>query len=145
MAVDAFAPEGRRILDRNKTDWLVYDFEAPPGAFWDVPLKEVQGTRPPESIMWRVFINARWEGDTGLEVEPSQKFFRFFSLSFFAEWDEVFEVGIGPIFITNYTTETEIWDFGRLKEAQIGNQTITRDLVTSVEQTPWGQIKVYFR
>ncbi len=132
--------QGSRILDRNKTAWLAYDFEASPGTFWDLPLREQWGARS-DLIIWRVFINARWEGDIGLQVEPSQKFFRFSSLGFVAEWDEVFEVGVGPVFITNFTTETEIGDFGRLKEAQIGNRTIIRDLSTPVEQTRWGQIK----
>ena len=50
-------------------------------------------------------------------------------------------MGVGPIYFWRLTTETEIWDFGLLKEAHIGGQTILKDLTTSVEQTSWGQVK----
>ena len=133
-------------LDPNQTDWLMYDFEAPQGTFWDLPLQEIP---LPDVIIWWVLVNARWPGDIGppnwegtiVQVAPSQRFFRFSSTAYAVEWDEVFEVGIGPIYITHYTEETEIWDFGLLKEAHIGGQTITRDRATSVEQTSWGQLK----
>ena len=58
------------------------------------------------------------------------------------EWDEVFEVGVGPIYITHLTDEVEAWNFGLLKEAHIGGQIIIRDQATSVEQTSWGQLKM---
>ena len=83
-------------------------------------------------------------GTAQAEESNSQRFFRFSSTPFAVEWDEVFEVGIGPVYVEHYTQETEIWDFGLLKEAHIGGQTIIRDLATSVEQTSWGQVKMSF-
>ncbi|MCY4606533.1 MAG: hypothetical protein OXE49_20050 [Gemmatimonadetes bacterium] len=136
-------------LDLDQTDWLVYDFEASQGTFWDVLLPDHLSF---VSIWW-VLVNARWPGDTDpppnweccwyapFQVAPSQRFFRFFATSFAAEWDEVFEVGVGPIYITNLTDDVEAWNFGLLKEAHIGGQIITRDWPTSVEQTSWGQVK----
>ena len=136
-------------LDPDQTDWLVYDFEASQGTFWDVLL--------PDNLsfvdIWWVLVNARWPGDTDpppnweccwdvpFQVAPSQRFFRFFATAFAAQWDEVFEVGVGPIYITNFTDEVEAWNFGLLKEAHIGDQTIIRDMTTPVEQTNWGQLK----
>ena len=136
-------------LDPNQTDWLMYDFEAPQGTFWDLPLQEIPWT---DVIIWWVLVNARWPDDTDppnweccwdvpFQVAPSQRFFRFFATAFAAEWDEVFEVGVGPIYIVHYTDDVEGWDFGLLKEAHMGGQTILRDMTTSVEQTSWGQVK----
>ena len=136
-------------LDPNQTDWLMYDFEAPQGTFWDLPLQEIPRT---DVNIWWVFVNARWEGDTGplnsgccwripFQLTPSHRFFLLLSTAFAEEWVEVFEVGVGPVYITHFTTEAEIWDFGLLKEAHIGGQTIIRDVTTSVEQTSWGQLK----
>ncbi len=138
-------------LDPNQTDWLMYDFEAPQGTFWDLPLPE--NPRIDDVIIWWVLVNARWPDDTDppnweccwdvpFQVAPSQRFFRFFSTPFADEWDEVFEVGVGPIYITNLTDEVESWDFGLLKEAHIGGQTITRNRVTLVKQTSWGKVKM---
>lgn len=139
-------------LDPNQTDWLVYDFGAPQGTFWDLPLPDVAD--PPYVMIWWVIVNARWPGDADpsewvndLWVDDivqvaSSRFFRFLGTAWSeSEWDEVFEMGVGPIYFWRLTTETEIWDFGLLREAHIGGQTITRDLTTSVEQTSWGQIK----
>ena len=129
----------------------MYDFEASQGTFWDLPLPDP--TSPPYVTIWWVLVNARWPGDTDppnswerdyrapVQVAPNQRFFRFFSTGVVEDWDEVFEVGVGPVYITHFTTETEIWDFGRLKEAHIGGQTIIRDRATSVKQASWGQVK----
>ncbi len=139
-------------LDPNQTDWLVYDFEVPQGTFWDLPLQEIPLT---DVNIWSVLVNARWPGDSDpsswvddiwvddiVQTASSHKFFRFFSTAVSEmEWDEVFEMGIGPIYFWRLTTEMEIWDFGLLKEAHIGGQTIIRDLTTSVKQTSWGQVK----
>ena len=135
-------------LDPNQTDWLMYDFEASQGTFWDLPLPDNLSY----VIIWWVLVNARWPDDTDppnweccwyapFQLAPSQRFFRFSATPFVSEWDEVFEVGVGPIYITHLTQEVEGWDFGLLKEAHIGGQTIVRDLTTSVEQTSWGQVK----
>ena len=140
-------------LDPNQTDWLMYDFEASQGTFWDLPLPDL--TDPPYVVIWWVLVNARWPGDTDppnweccwgipFQLGPTQRFFRFSSTAFVAEWDEVFEVGIGPVYVEHPTQETESWDFGLLKEAHLGGQTIIRDLATSVEQTSWGQVKTSF-
>ena len=140
-------------LDPNQTDWLMYDFEASQGTFWDLPLPDL--TDPPYVVIWWVLVNARWPGDTDppnweccwgipFQLGPTQRFFRFSSTAFAAEWDEVFEVGIGPVYVEHFTQETESWDFGLLKEAHLGGQTIIRDLATSVEQTSWGQVKTSF-
>ena len=140
-------------LDPNQTDWLMYDFGASQGTFWDLPLKE-EGPWSYVNIWW-VLVNARWPGDTDppnweccwsipFQLAPSQRFFRFSATAFAAEWDEVFEVGIGPVYVEHYTQESETWDFGLLKEAHIGGQTIIRNLATSVEQTSWGQVKSSF-
>lgn len=146
-------PHPLHPLDPNQTDWLMYDFGASQGTFWDLPLPE--DTPLPYVNIWWVLVNARWPGDTDppnsgccwnipFQLAPSQRFFRFSATSFAAEWDEVFEVGIGPVYITHLTDETESWDFGLLKEAHIGGQTIIRALATSVEQTSWGQVKTSF-
>ena len=145
---DRLAREDLIPLDPDQTDWLMYDFEVPQGTFWDVPLPDHLSF---VSIWW-VLVNARWPDDTDpseweccwyvpFQLAPSQRFFRFSSTGFAAEWDEVFEVGVGPIYITNLTDDVEAWNFGLLREAHIGGQTITRDLTTSVEQTSWGQVK----
>ena len=137
-------------LDPNQTDWLTYDFEAPQGTFWDLPLQETPWT---DVIIWWVFVNARWEGDIGpinsgccwrlpFQLTSSHRFFLFFATVYSMEWVEVFEVGVGPVYITHFTSEAEIWDFGLLKEAHIGGQTIIRDPATSVEQMSWGQVKM---
>ncbi len=158
LAQDMDSPDPHP-LDSNQTDWLMYDFEAAQGTFWDLPLPDLDSL--PEVNIWWVFVNARWPGDIGPpnwegdtvqlafgppnwegELTSSQRFFRFLSTSWSeSEWDEVFEVGVGPIYITRLTTETEIWDFGLLREAHIGGQTIIRDRATSVEQTSWGRVK----
>ena len=136
----------------NQTDWLMYDFEAPQGTFWDLPLQEIP---LPDVNIWWVIVNARWPGDSDpsswvdalwvddiVQTASSHKFFRFLASNVSElEWDEVFEMGVGPIYFWRLTTETESWDFGLLKEAHIGGQTITRDLTTSVEQKSWGQVK----
>lgn len=141
-------------LDPNQTDWLVYDFEAPQGTSWDLPLPDLDF--PPDVMIWWVTVNARWPGDpdpsewvndlrggdSDLVQVASPRFFRFFGTAWSeSEWDEVFEVGVGPIYCWRLTTETEVWDFGLLKEAHIGGQIIIRDMTTSVGQTSWGQIK----
>ena len=146
-----------KLLDPNQTDWLMYDFEASQGTLWDLPLPEIPRT---DVVIWWVLVNARWPGDDihpsnwrhdwkyiPIWLLPSQRLFRFSSTGYVVEWDEAFEVGIGPIYITHFTTETEFWDFGLLKEAHIGGQTILRDLGdlgTAVEQTSWGQVKSSF-
>ena len=136
-------------LDPNQTDWLMYDFEAPQGTFWDLPLQDLNPPDPLSVDIWWVLVNARWPGDIGppnwegtiVQVAPSQRFFRFSATVYVVEWDEVFEVGVGLVYITHSTDDTEGWDFGLLKEAHIGGQTIVRNLTTSVEQTSWGQVK----
>ena len=136
-------------LDPDQTDWLMYDFEVPQGTFWDLPLQELNPPDPLDVNIWWVFVNARWPGDIGppnwegtiVKVAPSQRFFRFSATVYAVEWDEVFEVGIGPVYITHFTDDVEGWNFGLLREAHIGGQTITRGLTTSVEQTSWGQVK----
>ena len=135
-------------LDPDQTDWLMYDFEASQGTFWDLPLPELNPPDPIGVNIWWVFVNARcpptpnWVcGDIPFPLSPTQRFFYFFSTVYAAEWDEVFEVGVGPIYIVHYTDDVEGWNFGLLKEAHIGGQIITRDMTTSVEQTSWGQLK----
>ena len=125
------------LLDPNQTDWLMYDFEAPQGTSWDLPLPDHLSY----VYIWWVLVNARWPDDTDFQLAPSQRLFRFLSTGFAAEWDEVFEVGVGPVYITHLIGEIEVWDFGLLKEAHIGGQTIIRDRATSVKQTSWGQVK----
>ena len=139
-------------LDLNQTDWLMYDFEASQGTFWDLPLPDL--IEPPYVIIWWVIVNAHWPSDIGppnlerdaVQLVPFQRFFRFLSTGVAEEWEEVFEVGVGPVYITHFTTELEFWDFGLLKEAHIGGQTITyyKGSETSVEQTSWGQVKSSF-
>lgn len=143
---DKYPPrEGPLPLNPDQTDWLMYDFEASQGTFWDLPLPEIPWT---DVIIWWVFVDARcpttpdWVcGDIPFPLSPTQRFFYFSATPFTAGWDEVFEMGVGPIYITHFTSETEIWDFGLLKEAHIGGQIVIRDIPTSVEQTSWGQIK----
>ena len=139
-------------LDPEQTDWLMYDFEASQGTFWDLPLPEIP---LPDVLIWWVLVNTRWPGDSDpsswvddlrvddmIQTASSHTFFRFFSTAVSEmEWDEVFEMGVGPIYFWRLTTEVEIWDFGLLKEAHIGGQTIIRDRATSVKQTSWGQVK----
>ena len=155
MAAGTLAQDWDRLdphpLDPNQTDWLMYDFEVPQGTFWDLPLPEIPRT---DVNIWWVIVNARWPGDTDpsewvddiwvddIVQVASSRFFRFLGTAWSeSEWDEVFDMGVGPIYFWRLTTETEIWDFGLLKEAHIGGQTITRDRATAVEQTSWGQIK----
>ena len=150
LAQDMDSPDPHP-LDPNQTDWLMYDFEAPQGTFWDLPLQVLNPPDPLSIDIWWVFVNARWEGDIDppnweccwgvLQLAPTQRFFRFSSTVYAVELDEVFEVGVGPIYITHLTSENEIWDFGLLKEAHIGGQTIIRDATTPVEPTSWGQLK----
>ena len=143
-------------LDPNQTDWLMYDFEAPQGTSWDLPLPALDF--PPDVMIWWVTVNARWPGDpdpsewvndlrggdSDIVQVASPRFFRFLGTAWSeSEWDEVFEMGVGPIYFWRLTTETEVWDFGLLKEARIGGKTITRDWATSVEQTSWGQLKAF--
>ena len=142
---DEYPPREELIpLDPDQTDWLVYDFEASQGTFWDLPL--------PDHLsfvdIWWVFVNARcpptpnWRcGDIPFPLSPTQRFFYFSATPFAAEWEEVFEVGVGPIYITNLTDDAEAWNFGLLKEAHLGGQTIIRDMTTPVEPTSWGQLK----
>ena len=142
---DEYPPrEGPIPLNPDQTDWLVYDFEASQGTFWDLPLPDHMSFVD----IWWVFVDARcpttpdWVcGDIPFPLSPTQRFFYFSATSFAAEWDEVFEVGVGPIYITNLTDEVEAWNYGLLKEAHIGGQIVIRDLTTSVEQTSWGQVK----
>ncbi len=153
LAQDMDSPDPHP-LDPNQTDWLVYDFEAPQGTAWDLPLPEKPSS--PFVVIWWVlpggvlpdpFRNpSGWGGcclPEPFRLAPTQRLFRFFSTGFTEEWDEVFEVGVGPIYITRFTTEVELWNFGLLKEAHIGGQIITRDWdwTTPVEQISWGQLK----
>ncbi len=135
-------------LDPKQTDWLLYDFAAPQGTVWDLPLPENPSS--PFVVIWWVFNTTpfreppepNWKCCWGvLQVAPTQRFFRFFATFYAMEWDEVFEVGVGPIYITQFTTEVEFWNFGLLKEAHIGGRVITRDWTTAVEQTSWGHVK----
>lgn len=95
-------------LDPNQTDWLMYDFEAPQGTFWDLPLPELNPPDPLYVNIWWVFVNARWPGDIGplnsgccwripFQLTPSHRFFLFLATVYAVEWVEVFEVGVGPI------------------------------------------------
>ena len=120
-------------VDPNQTDWLLYDFESPQGVFWDLPLPEPWGASPDVTI-WRV--RPRFGS-----IESTERSFYFASTVSALGWNEVFEVNVGPVYITHMTQDTEVWDFGRLKEAHIGGRTILRAQITSVDQTSWGQIK----
>ncbi len=151
LAQDMDSPDipdtDRQPLDPNQTDWLVYDFEAPQGTAWDLPLPEKSSS--PFVAIWWVFPDPipDWLGCCRpklFQLASTQRLFLFFSTLYSMEWEEVFEVGVGPIYITTFTTELELWDFGLLKEAHIGGQIITRDWTdwtTSVEQISWGQLK----
>ena len=123
-------------LDPNQTDWLLYDFAAPQGSVWDLPLPEYWEPNPYVFIWW-IFLNPSWAEP----VPPNQRFFTFSATAYALGWDEEFEVGVGPVYITNMTTETEAWDLAHLKEAHIGGQTILMDQITSVDRTSWGQVK----
>ena len=126
-------------LDPNQTDWLLYDFAAPQGSVWDLPLPEYWAPNP-YTVIWWVFLNVRWPGEP-VQVIPSQRFFYFSSTVHEVEWEETFEVCVGLVYFTRFTTEVEAWNFAHLKEAHISGQTILRDHITSVGQTSWGQVK----
>ena len=125
-------------LDPNQPDWLLYDFAAPQGSVWDLPLPEYWAPNP-YTVIWWVFLNP----SRADPVPPNQKFFTFLSTTYVdgGRWDEVFEVNVGPVYFRIFPQEIEALDFGRLKEAHIGGQTIIRDQITSVDQTSWGQVK----
>lgn len=46
-------------LDPNQTDWLMYDFGASQGTFWDLPLPDL--TDPPYVVMPLVEDSSGWE------------------------------------------------------------------------------------
>ena len=125
-------------VDPNQPDWLLYDFAAPQGSVWDLPLPEYWAPNP-YAVIWWVRADPLWDAP----IPPSQKFFTFVSTTYVdgGRWDEVFEVNVGPVYFRIFPQEIEALDFGRLKEAHIGGQTILRDQITSVEQTSWGQVK----
>ena len=138
--------EGDKVFWRLKgRDWLVYDFAAPQGSSWGLPLPYCE--RFNDSPV-RVHANALSEEgyDEGIGTDPNKRYFGFEPPWIEGAWYEVYLADVGPVFIKWYPTEMEAWDIGRLKEAHVGGKVISGDdIVTSVSKISFGHLKTMFK
>ncbi len=137
--------EGQKVFWRLKgKDYLIYDFAAPQGSSWELPLPYFERFSNPPG---RVRANElREEGfDQGIGTDPNRRYFGFEPPWAEGAWYEVYLADVGPVFIKWYPTETEVWDIGKLKEAHVGGKVIPGDAVTPISRTTFGQLKTIFK